>query len=338
MRRLIDEDSENEEIIDCSDIIKRFKSESKESFSQACNLEITDPVEIPSVACDRIGDNISESKAETETVKDVDDIFEFEDIFADLNSFDESFAIFFKDYDDESDISESQGIENTDASGSDDEDDLLLDKKPSRKDKLAQWAVDSNVPLKTVDSLLKVLVTDFGCTELPLTGRTLLRTPLLKLPIREVDPGQYLHFGLKNGLLKVLKNVPDDVIHLTIDVNCDGLPISKSSGKCLWPILGSCNEIKGRKIPFIIGLYHGPTKPKDSNEFLKDFVKECQELICTGIIFSSKHYRFSVKRLVCDFPAKSFALKVRVSENTENIYFSTSLTAKANSLYVSFDF
>lgn len=235
---------------------------------------------------------------------------EFDEFF-DLNDFDESFKTYFFTEDDVNSVASSEtDSEEECESGDTSESELSEVKELSRSDKLAQWAIDHNVPHNAVDSLLKVIKTDFGGSELPVTARTLMRTPLVKLPVRKVSPGEYLHFGVKNGLISVLKNIPSDVTHLTIDFNCDGLPISKSSGKSLWPILGVCNEVIVHCVPFIIGIYYGTSKPTDANDFLKDFVQECKELISCGIIYNCKHYTFACKRLISDFPAKSFVLQV----------------------------
>lgn len=59
--------------------------------------------------------------------------------------------------------------------------------------------------------------------------------------------------------------------------NVDGLPISRSSGGQVWPILGSIYNFTE---VFIIGIYYGQTKkPDDSNLFLEDFIAEAKELV-----------------------------------------------------------
>lgn len=68
-------------------------------------------------------------------------------------------------------------------------------------------------------------------------------------------------------------------------MNIDGLPLSKSSQQQFWPILGSV-------IPygnvFMIGLYYGYEKPKDINDFLKDFVNKATEICENGININSR--------------------------------------------------
>lgn len=56
-----------------------------------------------------------------------------------------------------------------------------------------------------------------------------------------------------------------------INVNIDGLPIAKNSKSQLWPILAQI--VSENSKPFIVGAYHGYSKPTSSNNFLQHFVK-----------------------------------------------------------------
>lgn len=69
---------------------------------------------------------------------------------------------------------------------------------------------------------------------------------------------------------------------INLKISTDGLPLTDSSNSQLWPIM-SC-ILRSSKV-FVIGVYHGHSKEKDSNEFLHDFVEEIIELINTGFIF-----------------------------------------------------
>lgn len=55
-------------------------------------------------------------------------------------------------------------------------------------------------------------------------------------------------------------------------IGIDGLPLAKSSSSQLWPILGYLRPLKNKVFP--IGIYWDYEKPKDSNEFLREFVNE----------------------------------------------------------------
>lgn len=90
-------------------------------------------------------------------------------------------------------------------------------------------------------------------------------------------------------------------------MNVDGLPISKSSGSQFWPILEMLRNIPN-SFPFLIGIYHGPLKPKDVNLFLADFVNEMMRFldVDTGFTLYGRVVQFEVIGFVCDAPARAF--------------------------------
>lgn len=47
-----------------------------------------------------------------------------------------------------------------------------------------------------------------------------------------------------------------------ININIDGLPLSKSLGSQFWPILASIEIIDLYTEPFAVGVFHGMSKPK----------------------------------------------------------------------------
>ena len=61
--------------------------------------------------------------------------------------------------------------------------------------------------------------------------------------------------------------------NLKLQTNVDGIPISKNSGSQFWPTLGYLTDFLHSK-PFLIGIYHGYSKPNDANFFLSEFVLE----------------------------------------------------------------
>lgn len=65
---------------------------------------------------------------------------------------------------------------------------------------------------------------------------------------------------------------------LKLQFNIDGLPIAKSSGSQLWPILGLIRNIQDCS-PFSVGIYHGYKKPIDLDEYLKGFVDELSHIL-----------------------------------------------------------
>jgi len=87
-------------------------------------------------------------------------------------------------------------------------------------------------------------------------------------------------------------------------VNTDGLPISKSSKSQLWPILAQI--VSEDSVPFLVGAYHGYSKPTTSNNFLQHFVKEFEQLNTVGFTYENNVYYVKVKAIICDSPARSF--------------------------------
>lgn len=178
------------------------------------------------------------------------------------------------------------------------------------KAKLAQWAINHNITHVGINDLLKLLKPFHK--ELPLDSRTLLHT------IRTVEPkllipGQYFHFGLKNSLTLILNSVDPSALKnvpsLALNINIDGLPLSKSSANQVYPILVNISGFK--EIVEIVGIYYGREKPANANDFLRDFVDDAVEIIKNGFDYNGKHYIVILKAIICDAPAKSFVKCVK---------------------------
>lgn len=167
---------------------------------------------------------------------------------------------------------------------------------------LTQWALKHNITHSAITDLLLILKPKFPT--LPINARTLLNTPR-ELTIHQVEPGKYYHFGFKYCLVKLLRFSECELLNrkLEVFINIDGLPLSKSSGSQLYPILCklSTNNIVG-----VIGLYHGYEKPKEANDFLKMFIEESVEILTNGFIHNDTLYQVEIRGFVCDVPAKSF--------------------------------
>lgn len=195
---------------------------------------------------------------------------------------------------------------------------------PSFKEKLASWATACNVPQAHVDKLLRILISvapDTNFRDLPSTCKTLLDTPI-STPVVEMPPGKYYHFGLEKGIknmLRKLKILNWFGLVIQIIVNVDGLPIAKSSGSQLWPILGKIKNLAQSK-PFIIGLYHGNSKPSDSNAYLSAFVEELLLLIANGVEWAGNILTVELFCFVCDAPAKACMTCIKLHSG----YFSCS--------------
>ncbi len=97
---------------------------------------------------------------------------------------------------------------------------------------------------------------------------------------------------------------------LTVQINIDELPLFKSTSESVWPILGLLQEEENPE-PFVIGLWVGMSKPKDSNAFLAKFVDEMKELQNHGIPYNEKTYVVKIANFVCDAPARAFVKKTK---------------------------
>lgn len=179
------------------------------------------------------------------------------------------------------------------------------------KNFLVHWATKYNITHVALNGLLKGLKNHDCFNDLPVDSRTLLCTPKnICSNIRNVEPGIYYHFGLAAGIRRFIpKNVTDNI---KVSIGIDGLPLSKSSNGQFWPILASM--IVDSHLPkkvFPVGIYYGSEKPKDSNDFLFDFINETNKLIINGMVVNQLKISVSIHVFCCDAPAKSFILKIK---------------------------
>ena len=127
--------------------------------------------------------------------------------------------------------------------------------------------------------------------------------------IRRVDPGSYWHRGIGKGKREALiRDTRDKVI---VDINIDGLPLAKSSGSSLWPILGKIEQDV-----FLIGANHGYAKPADPSEYLQDFIIEGNQILADGLEVDGRKVVVEFQKWIFDAPAKSYILNL----NTHGAY------------------
>ncbi|CAN7950832.1 unnamed protein product, partial [Ixodes hexagonus] len=121
--------------------------------------------------------------------------------------------------------------------------------------------------------------------------------------------GKYCPFGVASGLLHELSDLPDvpDVIFL--NVNVDGLPLTKSTCDQFWPILCQVTNC-GKMQPFPAGVYYGQSKALSANSFLEPFVSELEDILANGICIQDKVVAVKILAFVCDAPAKAYILSV----------------------------
>lgn len=171
---------------------------------------------------------------------------------------------------------------------------------------LAEWAITFNISLSALGTLLGLLVPYHP--QLPIDPRTLLHTPRSTAVKQLADGETDCHIGIAHSLKLILdesaiSNFANESV-LKIQLNIDGLPIFKSSGLQLWPILGILKGICDSK-PFTIGVYAGNKKPTCMNNYLDEFIKEASELERSGIDIHGRVFHVEIHSIVCDAPARS---------------------------------
>lgn len=174
---------------------------------------------------------------------------------------------------------------------------------------IVNWVTRFKIPHVAINPLLSSINSHFN-TNLPSNARSILKTPR-NLNTQFIQPGLYYHFGVSVAITKLLNkyNNADSLQCIKICINIDGLPISKSNGSQLYPIL--CNLHENFLVVEMIGLYHGFDKPKDANSLLASSIDEIIQLTNTGFCFNRKTYPFQLLGLICDAPAKSFVCYIK---------------------------
>lgn len=73
---------------------------------------------------------------------------------------------------------------------------------------------------------------------MPRNCQELQYTPEAKLPIIPIEKRTYTHFGIQRSvsMISAFRHYKDS--SLVINVAFDGVPLFKSSGKQMWPLLG----------------------------------------------------------------------------------------------------
>ena len=192
------------------------------------------------------------------------------------------------------------------------DDDRNVERVPVFKFLFRQWALTWGICFNALDALLYIFRLFPWGADFPKSARTLLQTPR-SVVVRKVAPGEYLHFGILNGIkdflkTNVCKDIPDVI---EIAVGADGLPIAKSSGRQFWSIVGLISLPGVEPYPFTIGLYEGLQKPASFNDFYMDFVNEAMDLFRNGFEWLGIKKTVKVVRFVFDAPARASSLYIK---------------------------
>ncbi|KAL7292699.1 hypothetical protein TKK_0013822 [Trichogramma kaykai] len=167
------------------------------------------------------------------------------------------------------------------------------------KSALISWQIEYFINRGAMNKLL-CLLREAGHEDLPKDARNLQRTK--KTQINQYDPGEYYHYRLEKGRKDEISKETDP--NIKVKLNIDGLPISKSTNRTLWPIQGC---IAHEYEQFIIGVYHFTSKPSSVNNYLKPLINECINLKNQGFELDGKHYNYLVKIIICD----SYVLRIK---------------------------
>lgn len=191
----------------------------------------------------------------------------------------------------------------------DNEDTIHMDIRTKRTDtiaeKIAAWSIEENIPFRSVNKLLAILKPVIP--DLPGDARSLKHTPR-SAPTIPMKGGSYIHYGIKDSLTDLLEkfHFPQDILELNFNV--DGLPVSKSSGAQVWPILMNISNTDSVLLVFV---YEGYSKPKDTSEFLQMFVEELKELQEDGFEYCGRYFLIKIGVFVCDAPARAMVLGIK---------------------------
>ena len=116
-----------------------------------------------------------------------------------------------------------------------------------------------------------------------------------------------MYFGIECSVNRKLQKHPHNSNNIELLVNIDGLPLFKSTGTTIWPILCSFRKSE----VFIVSLFCGQSKPNSVVDFLNDFLIEYKDLHTNGFIFNGTAYTLSIKLFVCDTPARTFIKRIK---------------------------
>lgn len=172
---------------------------------------------------------------------------------------------------------------------------------------LALWALKNRITHVALNDLLSLLRKNGF--EVAKDSRTVLKTKSSVSQVKTFGSGEYVYFGIKNGLSKFLIcNYPYEP-EISLAVNIDGVPISKSANRDFWPILVSVFNFEQGLVgkPFMVALFCGETKPHPLKDYLGDFINELQDLERNGFSLGGKIYTVNLKGpFILDTPAKAF--------------------------------
>lgn len=295
---LIEDSDDDEENLDVVDIVPNVPNNSDLVVDDGVvvpmvldGLEAVEDLEIVDVVggVDNSGGGVSSSDDDTENdVNMVDPDSSDDDNENDVNMVDPNDEVDYRT-DDDNPIEDVFG----------DDEQLIF------KLNLAKWVRKNCIPRDATNDLLHLLKLN-GHEDLPINRESLLNTPRLKIVPRECAPGEYYHFGLQKSIRRCNYDFLYECEFVELDINIDGLALSKSSKRKIWPILGGFVN-KPNTSPIVIGAYTGNRDPKSIDDFLEDFANELRELLDHGIEVTHRRILkpLRIRSYICDAPARA---------------------------------
>lgn len=204
---------------------------------------------------------------------------------------------------------------------SEDESDLSTDQSKNcvtLNDELLLFFLKFNIPVSAMEYLLKLL-RRHGAEVSNSVHLLKKNAPKYGSEIEYLPDGKFVYFGVKENIDFCLEkqllsasqsaasHAMSNEMQLDILVNCDGLPLYKSSCLGLWPILIIINGTIG---PLVVAVFLGHGKPNIKN-YLQKFVEELKLFHSTGVVCGNKSV-VKIKQLpfTCDAPANVLFVKL----------------------------
>lgn len=181
-----------------------------------------------------------------------------------------------------------------------------LQKELALRKFLQSWSLENNISHVALTKLLKDLRSN-GHENLPCDARTLLETPTTSTINHS---GTFYYHGLQKALKDHFRQTRP--LHkqlenpIKINLSVDGLPLSKSSKSQFWPLLGQIIHADFREKPFVIGVFHGYSKPNNPDEIIHEFIEEYNKIQDKGFQYGGNKYKILINAVICDAPAKAF--------------------------------
>ena len=168
-----------------------------------------------------------------------------------------------------------------------------------------------NWSLSSLGDLLQLLrMHNVG--DLPKDPRTLIGTPRsIHVQVHTGAGGRKVftyYLGLRKSLLYIFAVWPEGVKDgdvLQLQLNTDGVQVSRSTSSELWPVLGILRCRSFKSIVFCISLTFGGKCPSDPAQLFDEFVNEYNSHRNSGFDVHGRTLYVQISTVICDAPARS---------------------------------